>query len=192
MTRRSRAGDLDPDPEMWAALDGGVLRVVLEDFYAEVFADPRLAPFFRGVTKARVIEKQHSFMRQIFTGERNYFGDRPRNAHHWMVISDELFDHREELIVSALRRHGLPERLVQRWRAADECFRKQIVKAAAFGRKVRGVEMPLEGYESTPLSVGAICDRCRDPMEVGALALFHVRTGITYCAVCGPTVTQGG
>ena len=52
-TQRRRRGDLKPDPEMWAALDQGEkLTQILTDFYTRVFADPRLSPFFEGVTNA--------------------------------------------------------------------------------------------------------------------------------------------
>lgn len=170
---------------MWAALDQGrKLIPILTDFYSRVFEDARLSPFFHGVTKQRVIEKQYSFMHQLFTGERVYFGDRPRNAHHWMVISDELFDYREDLLADCLRRGGLPEHLVSRWRAADEIFRKQIVKSQPKPKKLRGVELPLDGYEAIELAVGSCCDGCQTILEPGVTAKYHLRTGQTYCTTC--------
>jgi truncated hemoglobin YjbI len=185
LIERRRKGDLEPDPEMWAALEQGEkLSVILEDFYTRVFADPLLAHFFHGVTRQRVIEKQYSFMRQIFTGEQVYFGDRPRNAHHWMVISDELFDYREDLMAECLRRAGVAEHLVERWRSVDEIFRKQIVKSEPFPKKLRGVELPLSGYEALELAVGACCDGCHAVIEPGALVKYHKRTGQTYCTGC--------
>ena len=68
-------------------------------------------------------------MYEILTGEPVYFGERPRNAHHWMVISDELFDYREDLLAEVERRHGMSERSIAQWRALNEAFRKQIVKS---------------------------------------------------------------
>ncbi len=190
MVERRRLGDLEPDPEMWVALrDGDGLTEILTDFYARVYDDPRLAFFFEGVTKARAIEKQYQFLRQIFTGEPVYFGDRPRNAHHWMVISDELFDHREELMASCLRRYGLPEHLVARWRAVEEIFRKQIVKSVPRGKKLGGVELPFDGHDTVELAVGTLCDGCGAPMDQGTKAEYHVRTGKTYCPSCVPPPT---
>jgi truncated hemoglobin YjbI len=79
---------------MWEALGRGpLLRAILTDFYAEVFQDPRLLPFFHATTREWVIDHQYAFLAEIFTGERMFFGDRPRNAHHWMVITDDLFDY---------------------------------------------------------------------------------------------------
>lgn len=50
-----------PDPEMCAALgQGRLLRTILEDFYTQVFDDPRLSPQFHNVTKDRVTAKGYS------------------------------------------------------------------------------------------------------------------------------------
>lgn len=185
--RRRRAGDLDPDPAMWEALDGGaLLKRILEDFYTRVYDDPRLSPFFGRVTKGRAIEKQYEFLRSKWLGTRDYFGDRPRNAHHWMVISHELFDYREELLAECCRRAGLEERFVERWRALDECFRKQIVKDAPIPKRVRGRALPLDGYEDLELSVGTLCDACQGALESGDRVRYHVRTGETFCSSCAP------
>lgn len=180
-----RLGDLKPDPEMWAALrNGDGLTEILRDFYERVYEDERLSPFFEGVTRQRAIEKQYSFLSQIFSGEQLYFGERPRNAHNWMVISDELFDHREALMESCLRRHGLPEHLVERWRSVEEIFRKQIVKDRPFAKKIQGVEIPFEGYDSLELSVGALCDGCEAVLEPGVVVHYHRRTGKSFCPAC--------
>lgn len=182
-----RLGDLAPDPEMWEALEEGErLHAILEDFYCRVYADARLAPFFEGVTRKRAVEKQYNFLREKFTGEKCYFGDRPRNAHHWMVISHELFDYREELMESCLRRARLPDHLVKRWRALEEIFRKQIVKSAPFGKKLRGVELPFEGFDELDLALGFVCDGCAGELDAGARVHYHRRTGRTYCTSCVP------
>lgn len=174
-----------PDAEMWAALEQGVkLRKILTDFYTIVYDDPRLSPFFAQVTMQRSIDKVYLFIRQIFTGEKVYFGDRPRNAHHWMVISDELFDYRESIMMNTLRDNGLAEHLVQRWRAMERFFRKDIVKQEPWPRIVNGVEMPLDGFEEHVLDCGSICDSCQQPVEVGTRVRYHLRLGKIYCPNC--------
>ena len=185
MTKRRRKGPLAADPEMWEAFENGPgLRAVLEDFYTRVFADERLAPFFEHTNKEWVIDKQYSFLQAIFTGEKSYFGMRPRNAHHWMVISDELFDYREDLMESCLRRYGLGEHLIARLRALDEVYRKQIVKDAPIPLRLNGLDIPAEGYDTLELSIGAVCDGCRDVLDEGETVSYHLRTGQTYCAEC--------
>jgi hypothetical protein len=143
-----------------------------------------LSPYFTGVTKQRLVEKVYSFMRQIFTGEKLYFGDRPRNSHHWMVISDEIFDYREALMASCMRRAGLAEHLIERWQAIEESYRGDIVKAKPFGRMVDGVELPVEGFGHTVLDVGALCDSCERVLEPGEEVRYHLRLGHIYCDAC--------
>lgn len=180
-----RPRDPEPDPEMWAALrEGELMAEVLNDFYTRVYADERLSPFFHGITKQRVIEKQYLFMRQIFSGERVYFGDRPRNAHHWMVISDELFDYREDLMAATLRDHGVPEHLVRRWREVDEVYRAELVKSTPWSRVIDGVEMPLDGFGEAVLDVGSLCDGCQCEIPAGMSVRYHLRLGSVYCGNC--------
>lgn len=176
---------LDPHPALWAAFGHGPgLRAVLTDFYDRVYADPRLSPFFVHTTKDWAIDHQYAFLCQILTGENVYFGDRPRNAHHWMVISDELFDYREALMESVLRAHGVADELIRDFRAIDESFRANIVKSAPFPRKRGGVPLPLDGWRPEIMTAGALCDRCSGVIERDGGAWYHVRTGETRCAPC--------
>ena len=182
-----RKGDLAINPEIWAALkDGELLNEILEDFYTQVFSDPQLSPFFKDSTKQRAIEKQYLFLKRIFTGEKCFFGERPRNAHHWMVISEELFDHRKNIIQVTMRKHQLDETFVQQWLAVDEIYRKQIVKSKAFSKKIGGVEIHAEGYDVETLTVGSMCDQCGVELVVGSTITYHTRTGKVFCVNCTP------
>jgi NAD(P)H-flavin reductase/ferredoxin/truncated hemoglobin YjbI len=183
--RAERSRDPAPAPELWTALrNGDLLMDILIDFYGRVYADPQLAPFFHGITQQCSIEKQFLFLRQIFTGEKVYFGDRPRNAHHWMVIADALFDYREELMATCLREHGLPEPLVRRWREIEERYRPEIVKSAPCERIIDGLELPLDGFGEITLDVGTVCDGCGGEITAGGCVRYHLRLGSTYCGKC--------
>ncbi len=176
---------LPADPKLWQALnEGKLLKTILDDFYTQLFLDPFLAPFFHGVTRQRAMEKQFSFMRQLISGERIYFGDRPRNAHHWMVISHELFDYREQLMTATLRKYGLSETMVKRWRAFEEQFRDDIVKTEPRKKKIGNSELPLDGYQETRLDVGSLCDSCGLEVSAGVKVRYHLRLGTLYCPDC--------
>ncbi|MCW9056248.1 MAG: FAD-binding oxidoreductase [Gammaproteobacteria bacterium] len=178
----------EPDPEMWAALEyGRKLNLILADFYDLVYEDSRLAPFFENTTKQRSIEKQYSFLRRIFSGEKVYFGDRPRNAHHWMVISDDLFDYRESIMMTCLRRYELPEKLIERWFMMENSFRPDMVKNKPWNKIVNGVEFPVDGYEEAVIDIGSLCDSCQQEIDAGTKVRFHVRLGLTYCPSCTET-----
>lgn len=180
---------IEPDPELWAALGAERgLRAVLENFYALAFEDDRLAPFFHGVTRERAIDKQFAFLRDAFSGSSGYLGLKPFNAHHWMVISDDLFDYRENLMESCLRRRGLPEPLIRRWNAFHERFRRDIVKSRGRGLYLGGIELVRDGFSLETLDVGSVCDGCEGEMAAGEKGRMHLRTGKLYCSGCDAVV----
>lgn len=174
-----------PDPELWEALAGGPgLREILQDFYDRAFEDPRLGPFFHNVTKRRAISKQYSFLAEVFSGETNYFGLNPFNAHHWMIISDDLFDYREDIFEECVRRYGLAEPLVRRWMGFQELFRREIVKSTQRGIFIDGVEHKKEGFSEEEIIIATVCDGCGSEVPVGATARMHRRTGQLFCQAC--------
>jgi truncated hemoglobin YjbI len=184
-----KKGPMAPDASMWLALEEGILlRKIVDLFYQKVYADEHLSGFFKGVTVDRAAGKQYAFMRSILTGERVYFGDRPRNAHHWMVISDDLFDYRESLLEESMRAFDLDEQYIRKWRAIDEVYRKAIVKNEPRPRRAHGIQFPLEGYRNTVLQVDTQCDRCQTGLNCGQNVRYHVAHGEVYCDSCCETV----
>ncbi len=176
---------LQPQPGLWAELDEGPgLSAVLTMFYDLAYEDSRLAPFFHKVTKRRAIEQQYSFLADLFTGEANYFGLRPFNAHHWMVISDELFDYREMMMEACMREYGLTDAAIRAWGAVHERFRREIVKATARGLIVDGEEQPILPPETVRVEFAGICDGCVAEMSVGETGTFVPRTGQLFCSDC--------
>lgn len=174
------------EPELWEALgQGELLREILVEFYDAVYEDERLSPFFHNVTKARAIYKQHEFLYDVFSGEIEFFGLKPFNAHHWMIISDELFNYREDLFESVVRRHGLEERLVRRWMAFQELFRRELVKSNQRGMIIDGKEVSMEGFSQETLMMDMICDGCNEEMLEGSVGRMHKRTGQLFCERCG-------
>ena len=174
-----------PDPALWRELgDGAVVRAVLEAFYPKVYADERLSPFFHGVTQGRAIDKQYSFLRLAMAGEKGYFGDRPRNAHHWMIITHELFDLRQSLMVQTLREHGLSEAQIRRWTHFEEYFRPDIVKRHGWPRIENGIEVNNEGFDREILSEASLCDHCGGEVAAGVEVVYHRRLGTISCPAC--------
>lgn len=175
----------EPDPELWTALqDGRLVRLVLEDFYDRVYADPLLSPFFERVTKDRVTDKQYSFMRQCLTGEKVYFGQRPRNAHHWMIISEGLFDHRQALMLQALQAQNLTPGQISRWVRVEEHFRSDMVKTEVWPRRIGDEDILTEGFASETLMEATVCDHCGAEIAAGTTVAYHRRLGQVSCRVC--------
>jgi len=177
--------DIKPDPELWAALGEGVLlKQILDDFYDRVFEDPRLLPFFHKVTKERVAGKQYEFLVGLLTGRKSSFVEPPFNSHHWMVISDELFDHRENLFFECARAYDIPDHLIARWASIDEIFRREMVKSAERGQVHNGIEYDLNGYTDETLGMDGMCDGCFGEILQGSHVRMHQRTGEMYCDAC--------
>jgi len=174
-----------PDTEMWEALNNGeLLTSILDDFYTQVYADEKLLGFFKDTTKRRSAEKQFNFLRRVFTGEKIYFGEKPRNAHNWMIISKQLFDYRENLMRQCLQKHGLPQHLIERWIAMEYRYIDVMVKEKPWKKIVDGVEYPVEGFGEIITEVGTLCDSCSREVAPGESISYHLRTGEVYCSDC--------
>lgn len=174
-----------PDPEMWLALQEGVLlKQILTTFYTWVFGDKILKPYFDNVTQQRLVEKVYSFLYQLFTGKKVFFGERPRNGHHWMVISDEIFAHREALMEKALVKHGLAPHLIQRWLTYEAWYKEDIVKSKPINKVLFGEEVSYEGFDSLIMEFSTLCDSCEAEINVGDTVRYHTRMGTVYCQDC--------
>lgn len=175
------------EPELWEQLGGDAcVRSVMESFYQSVYADPDLSPFFERVTMDRVIGKQFSFLKQIISGEPVYLGEMPRNAHHWMVISDSLFDHRQHLMLNALKLHNIADELIAKWTKIEEQFRSDIVKYKSWPKRVGKILIDTEQYETTTIDEATICDYCSAEIQKHTTVRYHRRIGKVGCSTCSP------
>lgn len=174
------------DPQLWIELDQGQqVRVVLDAFYAKVFADPYLSPYFQHTSPHHVAGKQYAFLYQSMTGKDVYFGDNPYNAHHRMVISDELFDRRQRLMLETLLEHGLTDDQIRRWTAFEEPFRRHIVKNKVLPRLGEtGEEIRPNGFGQETLTEGSVCDHCGASIEKGTTVWYHQQLGTISCPTC--------
>jgi ferredoxin/truncated hemoglobin YjbI len=186
------AQELEPpanDAALWHELgEGATVRAVLEAFYAKVYAHPQLNPFFRGVTMERAIDKQYSFLWQSMTGQKVYMGDRPRNAHHWMIITHALFDLRQSLMEETLREHGLSASQIHRWSRLEEHYRPDMVKSEALPRMEDGVPVLNDGFDREVLLEGTLCDHCGQEVPSGVEVLYHRRLGQISCPDCATSI----
>lgn len=182
---KEKLAAVPPDTDLWHALgEGAGLRHILTVFYEKVYSDDRLSPFFHRVTMARAIDKQYEFLRDVFSGTKNYFGTRPFSAHHWMVISDELFDYREALFFECVEQCGIEQQHIAKWRAFHELFRAELVKHEPRGLIVDGVEQHHAPYTDEYLGSAAVCDGCGSEIASDAVSRVIRRTGQLFCAGC--------
>jgi len=178
-----------PCPALWRALqqNGDTLKGIIDEFYDAVFEDDLLSPYFQKSTKQRSKEKVYSFYKQLFSGEKCYFGDRPHNAHHWMIIPDDIYDHRLKLLQHFMNSHGLSKEQQALWLPYEEYYRQDIVKSQPLGRWIGNVYQPPGGLAYERLDEGTFCDTCAEFFDKGVTVLFETRTGKVYCNSCHST-----
>lgn len=132
----------------------------------------------------RVIGKQYSFLMHCMTGTDSYIGERPKNAHHWMVIPDTLFEHRQQLMAQAQREYGLTPDQCAGWTRLEEHFRADIVKFAPWPRRVGGDAIDTERYDTVTLDEATVCDHCGAEIAAHTTVRYHARLGQVGCARC--------
>lgn len=180
-----KIASIAPQPELWEALGRGqTLSKILAHFYDMVYEDERLSPYFHGIPKEFVAQKVYEFFASLFGRETGFFGRNPYNTHHWMVISNDMFDHHEAVLEKAIRAFDIPEPLIRRWMAINELFRSEIVKSAPRGMISAGIEQPVKTHEVSVLDMDTVCDGCGNEIPAGQPVRYHHRVGTLHCARC--------
>ena len=108
--------------------DKNIIRKINDRFYEKVYEHPWLSQFFAAVEQDFISAQQSDFIVGAIGGPKLFSGRLPSNAHPHMLITDELFDLREQLLIEAMNEIGAPEKLQAAWLRIDESFRRVIVK----------------------------------------------------------------
>ena len=97
-------------------------------FYDKAYAHPWLSQYFTDKPQEILESQQTEFMGQLFGGPKAYAGKTPKMAHQHMMITEELFDIRSQLLAESLSEAGLPADLQQEWLDADGTFKRALSK----------------------------------------------------------------
>ncbi len=107
------------------------LDVVHKIFYDKVYAHPWMKLYFADQPQEHLERQQTSFMGQLFGGPRDYWGKAPKVAHQHMVITEELFQLRSDLLRSSLEEAGVAADLIEEWMQVDATFKAGLLKKSA-------------------------------------------------------------
>lgn len=107
-----------------------ILEKVSKAFYDKVYEHPWIGQYFKEVSQEVIESQQVDFMTASLGGPKVYLGKLPVPAHKHMMITDELFLLRKDLLNQAMDEVGVPNELRERWNAIDEAFRTKIVKSS--------------------------------------------------------------
>jgi hemoglobin len=99
----------------------------VDDFYARVLADPRLAPFFAGTDLSRLKAHQRSFIAAAIGGPEVFAGRDMATAHAGLAISDGDFDAVVAHLVDTLDGLGVPAEIIGQIGAALAPLRADVV-----------------------------------------------------------------
>jgi hemoglobin len=97
-------------------------------FYDKVYDHPWMSLYFRDVKKEHIVSQQTDFIIGAIGGPKRFGGRLPSNAHTHMMITEELFELRQDLLKQAFNELNAPQFLVEAWLKIDYAFKKVIVK----------------------------------------------------------------
>jgi hemoglobin len=104
------------------------LKDVVKTFYEKIYSHEWIGKYFAEIPQEQIEAQQVDFMVGALGGPKNYAGQLPTTAHNAMMITEQLFDLREELLLESLEEHKASRELIERWLKIDEAFRHKIVK----------------------------------------------------------------
>ncbi len=112
-------------------------------FYDKIYAHVWIGKFFVNVTQQHIEAQQSDFMQHLFGGPKNYSGRMPIDAHVHMMINEEMFRQRQELLEASLIEAGVAQKEREDWVRIDGAFKKVILKKSVAECKGRYVTDPI-------------------------------------------------
>ena len=103
------------------------VHAAVDDFYARVFADARLTPFFTGTDLHRLKAHQRAFIAAAIGGPEVFAGKDRASAHARLGIWDADFDAVVGHLVGTLTELGVPEDMIEQIGGALAPLRDHIV-----------------------------------------------------------------
>lgn len=104
------------------------LQRVVKTFYDKVYLHPWLKLYFKNTPQEHIERQQVDFMIGALGGERVYSGRNPKDAHPHIMITEEVFELRNQLLIEALKEEKASEELVERWLQIESAFKNSIIK----------------------------------------------------------------
>ena len=109
------------------------VRTAVDDFYARVLADPRLAPFFARTDLQRLKAHQRAFIAAAIGGPEVFAGRDMASAHAGLGIGDADFDSVVGHLAGTLTELGVPEDTIGQIGGALAPLRDDIVTTRRAG-----------------------------------------------------------
>lgn len=115
-------------------------------FYDKAYAHPWLGKYLKGHDQILLEDQQTDFMVQLMGGPKAYGGKTPKQAHRYMMITEELFELRAELLSESIKQAGISDALREEWLAVDERLKLSIVKSSEADCVPRYFDEPIVNF----------------------------------------------
>ncbi len=104
------------------------LEAVHKRFYDKIFAHAWIGQFFQGIDQKHIESQQTDFIAMLFGGPKSYSGRMPVDAHEHIMIDEEIFALRTELLLESLTESGIGPAEIEDWLRIDGAFKKVLIK----------------------------------------------------------------
>lgn len=106
-------------------------------FYEKLYAHSWIGKYFAGINKELITNQQSDFMGMLFGGPKIFSGRMPIDAHMHMMITEELFEVRHQLLRESLTESKINEPEFSEWLAVDAAFKRILIKKSVDDCKKR-------------------------------------------------------
>jgi hemoglobin len=117
-------------PTAYERIGPDALRVILEDFYHRVFADPMIGFLFSGSDRERLVQKEWELSAAMLGGPVRYTGRPMRQAHARSPILGGHFARRQQILRETLTDHGVADEVAAEWLRHNDRLRPQVTADA--------------------------------------------------------------
>ena len=97
-------------------------------FYDKVYKHPWLKLYFEHIPQQLIENQQVDFMQKVLGGENLYVGKAPPAAHMHVLINEEIFKVRKQLLEEAFVEAFAKQELIDKWLALDNSFKRVLFK----------------------------------------------------------------
>ena len=97
-------------------------------FYDKVYKHPWLKLYFDHIPQQLIENQQVDFMQKVLGGENLYVGKAPPAAHMHVLINEEIFKVRKQLLEEAFVEAFAKQELIDKWLALDNSFKRVLFK----------------------------------------------------------------
>ena len=97
-------------------------------FYDKIYKHPWMKQFFENIPQHLIEAQQVDFMQKVLGGENIFMGRTPPKAHMHIMINEEIFQVRKQLLQQAFAETNAKPELIQKWLALDDSFKRVLFK----------------------------------------------------------------